>query len=58
MTQGELAKTLGIDRTYLNGILRGKRYPGVELAKKISQITGKPFFDLRPDLKKLIKEYL
>ena len=58
MTQGELAKSLGIDRTYLNGILRGKRQPSVELAEKISLMTGKPFFDLRPDLKKLIKQYL
>jgi transcriptional regulator with XRE-family HTH domain len=58
MTQSELAKQLGIDRAYLNGILRGKRFPGVKLAEKISQITGKNFFDLRPDLKKLMKEHL
>ncbi len=58
MTQGELANKLGIDRTYLNGILKGKRIPGVELAKKIVELTGKDFFDLRPDLKKLLKEYL
>jgi transcriptional regulator with XRE-family HTH domain len=58
MNQSNLAKDLSISRTYLNGILRGKRKPGVKLAKKISQITGKPFFDLRPDLKRLIKDYL
>ncbi len=58
MTQTILAKKLGIPRTYLNGILRGKRQPGVNLAKKITKLTGKPFFDLRPDLRKLMKEYL
>ena len=58
MKQSELAEKLGIDRTYLNGILRGKRVPGIELAKKISKITGKDFFEMRKDIKKLLKELL
>ncbi len=58
MNQTELAQKIGISRTYLNGILRGKRTPGIILAKKIVKITRKDFFDMRPDLKKLIKEFL
>lgn len=58
MKQSELAEKLGIDRTYLNGILRGKRRPGIELARKINKIIGKDFFEMRSDLKKLIKEFL
>ena len=58
MKQSELAKKIGISRTYLNGILKGKRIPGIELAKKISKITGKDFFEMRKDIKKLLKELL
>ena len=58
MKQEELAKKIGISRTYLNGILRGKRTPSIELAKRISKVADKDFFDLRPELKKLIKEFL
>jgi transcriptional regulator with XRE-family HTH domain len=58
MTQSDLAKQLGIDRAYLNGILRGRRLPGVRLAERICKVTGKNFFDLRPDLKRLMKEHL
>jgi transcriptional regulator with XRE-family HTH domain len=58
MNQGKLAKKLGIPRSYLNGILRGKRQPGVRLAEKIVAETGIDFFKLRPDLKRLVKEYL
>lgn len=58
MKQNDLAKKIGISRTYLNGILRGKRSPGIELAKRISKITGKNFFEMRVDLKKLIKELI
>ena len=56
--QKDLAKALGIHRTYLNGILKGKRRPGVKLAKRITDMTGKNFFEMRPDLRSLIKEYL
>ena len=58
MNQTELAERIGISRTYLNGILNGTIKPSIETAKKISKLTGKPFFELRPDLKKLVKEYL
>ncbi len=58
MNQSELAKQLGIDRAYLNGILRGKRFPSVKLAEKIVKLTGRNFFDLRPDLKRIMKEHL
>ena len=58
MTQEQMAKKIGISRTYLNGILNRKRTPGIELAKRISQLTDKGFFYFRPDLKKLFKELL
>jgi transcriptional regulator with XRE-family HTH domain len=56
--QIELAKELNIPRTYLNGILRGKRKPGIKLAEKISKELDIPFFELRPDLKELLKSHL
>jgi len=58
MNQTKLSKKLGVSRTYLNGILRGKRTPSVELAKRIIKINGMDFFYFRPDLKKLFKELL
>lgn len=58
MKQGELAKKLNIDRAYLNGILRKKRQPSIKLAEEICKLTGMNFFDLRPDLKRLMKEHL
>ncbi len=58
MTQTELAKELGIDRSYLNGILKGKRKPGLDLARRISKATGKSLLKLRPDLKKLFNELI
>jgi len=56
MNQKEIAKKLKIQRTYLNSILNGRRRPSIQLAKKISKITGTKLFDMRPDLKKLLKE--
>lgn len=53
-----LANKLGIARTYLNGILRGKREPGFGLAKKISKEMGIPLSKLKPKLFKIIKEFL
>ena len=58
MTQKELAKKLGITRSYLNSILRGKRRPGIKLAKKIAATQGVSFFTYRPDLKEMLKEAL
>ena len=58
MKQSKLAKKIGISRTYLNGILRNKRTPSINLAKKIVKLTGKNFFEMRPDIKKLVKEFL
>jgi len=56
MTQGELAKKLGIPRSYLNGILRFKRVPSRNLAKKISKFTGIPWIYFRPNDLELLKE--
>lgn len=56
--QSQLAKILGIERSYLNAILNGRRHPSIKLAKKISKLTGKNFFELRPDLAKVIRELL
>ena len=58
MKQKKLANKIGISRTYLNGILKGKRTPSIELAEKIAKITGRNFFEFRPDLKRLIKSHL
>jgi len=58
MTQEKLAYKLGVSRQYLNGVLRGKIKPSIRLAKEINKLIGKPFFDLRPDLRKLMREYL
>jgi len=58
LKQREIAEKIGISRTYLNGILRGRRTPSVKLARKICKMTGMDFFDLRPELKKIIREFL
>jgi len=53
-----MAEKLGINRVYLSSVLRGDVQPSMALAKKLSKITGRSFFDFRPDLKKIIKELL
>ena len=58
MKQKDLAKELGITRTYLNGILRGKRKPGIVLARKLAKKRGESFFKYRPDLKEMLVEAL
>jgi transcriptional regulator with XRE-family HTH domain len=57
MTQEELAKKLGISRTYLNGILRHKRIPSRKLAKRIAGLTDTSWINFRPSDKELIKEF-
>jgi len=56
MTQDKLSDRLGISRGYLNAILRGKKEPGLKLAKKISKETGIPVLKLKPNLNKILKE--
>ncbi len=58
MDQKKLAKDLKIPRTYLNGILRGKRVPSRKLAKKIAEATGRTWLDFRPNDKNLLKDML
>ena len=58
MKQKELAEILGISRSYLNGILRKKRKPSLELAEKISKLSSIKVTDLRPDILENIKKYL
>lgn len=60
MTQTELAKKFGIDRSYFNGIIRGKRKPGLKLARRLAAdpSIGKRLVELRPDLRDLLREIL
>jgi transcriptional regulator with XRE-family HTH domain len=53
-----MAEKLGINRVYLSSVLRGDVQPSISLAKKLAKITGRSFFNYRPDLKKIIKELL
>jgi len=60
MTQSELAVKLKIPRTYLNGIIRGKRKPGLNLARRLAREPdiGKTLLELRPDLREILREIL
>jgi len=58
MTQTEMAKKLGISRTYLNGILNGKRKPSIKLAKKIAKLMGISYLELRKDIKEILLDSL
>lgn len=40
VTQREAARILGLDHTFLNQILRGRRVPALANAMKIERITG------------------
>lgn len=40
VNQREAARILGLDHTYLNQILSGKRVPGLANAVKIETVTG------------------
>jgi transcriptional regulator with XRE-family HTH domain len=40
LTQGQLAKQLGISRAYVNLFESGRRMPGTELMLKIANIFG------------------
>ncbi len=53
-----MAEKLGINRVYLSAVLTGAVQPSYGLAKKLAKITGRSFFDFRPDLKNLLKEIL
>jgi len=56
--QDDLAKVLGISRSYLNGVLRKKRKPSLKLAEKISKLRNIKVTDLRPEILENIKKYL
>jgi transcriptional regulator with XRE-family HTH domain len=58
MGQKELAEKLEIDRSYLNGILRGKRIPSRKLAKRIAALTGRHWLEFRKQDKELLRELL
>ena len=53
-----MAEKLGINRVYLSAVLTGAVQPSYKLAKQLAKITGRSFFDFRPDLKNLLKEIL
>jgi transcriptional regulator with XRE-family HTH domain len=46
LTQLELAELLGVGRSYLSQIERGKRDPGLRMIKSISDGLGIPIFEL------------
>ena len=54
----KMAEKLGINRVYLSAVLTGAVHPSVTLAKKLAKITGRSFFDFRPDLREILKEAL
>lgn len=39
ISQVEFAKILGVTAPYLNGVIRGKKKPSVELAQAITELT-------------------
>lgn len=53
-----MAEKLGVNRVYLSAVLTGAVQPSYSLAKKLTKITGRSFFDFRPDLKNLLKKIL
>lgn len=50
MTQKEYAKIVGCSHITLNAILRGRRRPSPQLARKIEEVMGVPKHTLRPDI--------
>lgn len=55
MTQQDLATALGVDRATVCRWESGERKPDHALVPKISEKTGIPAADLRPDLADLMK---
>ena len=53
-----MAEKLGINRVYLSAILCGGVQPSIQLAKKLAKLTGRSFFDFRPDLRAIVKDSL
>ena len=41
-TQESLATKLGVDRSYVSYLVAGKRQPALDLAVRISRLTGVP----------------
>ncbi len=58
MNQNDIAKKLKIDRSYLNGILNGKRVPSRKLARRIAEMTGRSWLEFRKCDRELLKELL
>ncbi len=58
MNQYHIAKKLKIDRSYLNGILNGKRVPSRKLAKEIAKVTGRSWLEFRKCDRDLLRELL
>lgn len=50
MTQKEYAKLVGCSHITLNAVLRGRRRPSPQLARKIEEVMGVPKHTLRPDI--------
>ncbi len=46
LTQGEVARAVGIDRTVYNRIERGKNKPSVDVALRIARLLGKRVEDI------------
>lgn len=50
LSKAELARRLGVSRSYIGRIEDGDREPGPKLVPKISEETSIPKHKLRPDL--------
>lgn len=55
MPQEDLAVKVGITKASLSRIESGKLPLSIDLAQKISEATGIPFRDLRPDLAAMVE---
>ena len=53
-----LSKKIGCSKSMLSYVEKGKRRPGFLIAEKISKALNIPFYDLRPDLREIIRKHI
>ena len=51
----DMAAVLGTTKAHLSKIENGSRKPSIVLAKRISDMTGIPMVELRPDLREIFE---
>jgi transcriptional regulator with XRE-family HTH domain len=54
ISQSEMARRLGLSRSFLQRVEAGTRMPGPDVTRKINAETGIPEREIRPDLADLI----